>query len=202
VSGRTVQRTRSNAWQSSVAASSAAAFSVSTNDPSASVVSAPGATLVIRFGGRHGVPFTPLKPSTPTKSPAPIPGPVPTEPAVFDAPPERKDLHPPGAHTIELIIDSLPHHELTEPIPVTIDPLGDAVFTASMRYVDVSATGHSIGEALVLLKEQIAHTYDDLNRRLSQLNYEQKTALQMLHTYIAPQSSKPPEAGSAAGWKQ
>jgi hypothetical protein len=54
----------------------------------------------------------------------------------------------------------------------------------------ITATGHSIGEALLILKEQIEAVYNDLAKR-SQLDSDQKTMLQMLHTYIAPPSKKP-----------
>jgi hypothetical protein len=197
MSGRSVQHTRSNAWQSSVAASSAVVAWVSTNDPSASVVSAPIPTLTIHFGGKPGASFGPTRPAPPARpsaaalppvSPAaPEPQPEP-EPAF--ARPEPRETEPPNPHRIELIIDSLPHHELAEPIPVTIDPLGDAVFTASVRDLDISATGNSFGESLLLLKEQIEFVYDELNRRLAQLDHDQRTTLQMLHTYIAPQAKK------------
>jgi hypothetical protein len=71
-----------------------------------------------------------------------------------------------------------------------IDPVGDTAFTASVRNLDVEVIGHSVAEALVLLKEQIEFVYDDLNKRV-QLDGEQKTMLQMLHTYIAPPSKNP-----------
>jgi hypothetical protein len=99
----------------------------------------------------------------------------------------NSETKPAKTNRIELIIDSLPHHSLSEPIPVTIDPLGEEMFTASMRDLDIAATGNSIGEALLFLKEQIESTFDDLNRRLSHLSAEQKTTLQMLHTYIPSQ---------------
>jgi hypothetical protein len=98
-----------------------------------------------------------------------------------------KPAHP---HRIEMTIDSLPHHDLTEPIPIHIDPLGDTVFTATVSNLDISATGNSIGEALVLLKEQIEFRYNDLNRRPKR-SPDQTTMLQMLHTYIAPSGAKP-----------
>jgi len=101
----------------------------------------------------------------------------------------HKPAHP---HRLEMTIDSLPHHELTEPIPIVIDPLGDTIFTASMSNLDISATGNSIGEGLLLLKEQIEFVYSDLSRR-SSLTADQKTTLQMLHTYIRPNGPKKPE---------
>jgi len=74
---------------------------------------------------------------------------------------------------------------LIEPIPVAIDPIGDAAYTAWVRNLDTNATGNSVVEALLLLKERIEFVYDDLNKR-SPLTADQRTTLQMLHTYIAP----------------
>lgn len=104
-------------------------------------------------------------------------------------PSPEKPAHP---HHLEMTIDSLPHHELTEPIPIVIDPLGDTIFTAAMSNLDISATGNSISEGLLLLKEQIEFVYGDLSRRLS-LTPDQKTRLQILHTYIRPNGPKKPE---------
>jgi hypothetical protein len=113
--------------------------------------------------------------------------PVETPQAEQAEPAEPEEKPASSSHRIELIIDSLPHHELIEPIPVTIDALGDEMFTASMRDLEIAATGNSIGEALLFLKEQIESTFEDLNRRLSHLGVDQKTTLQMLHTYIPAQ---------------
>ena len=113
------------------------------------------------------------------------------EPAVAtDGATEPETAKPSHPHRLEMTIDSLPHHDLTEPIPIYIDPLGDTVFTAAMGNLDISATGNSIGEALVLLKEQIEHIYSDLNRRVKRTP-DQTMTLQMLHTYIAPSGAKP-----------
>ena len=57
-----------------------------------------------------------------------------------------------------------------------------------MRNLDIHTTGNSIGETLVLLKEQIEFVYGDLSRRTN-LSADQKTMMRMLHTYIAPQSA-------------
>ena len=92
---------------------------------------------------------------------------------------------PKHPHRIELSIDSLPNYMLIEPIPVAIDPIGDNAFTAWIHNLDTNATGQSVVEALLMLKERIELVYDDLNRR-AHLSNEQKTTLQMLHTYIAP----------------
>ncbi|HZK91733.1 MAG TPA: hypothetical protein VFC56_16450 [Stellaceae bacterium] len=239
MNARTLRRTRTNGWQSSIAASSALTSSISTDDPSLSLVTAPTPTLVIRFGGGSGAPFVvvpgagPAQPrldqpqepgsgeaeenSPPVWGQAPEPAPAAPEgkPEVLldrserpiwaesrvtlePAPDRRQEPHPPepeekaapDSNRIELIIDSLPNHALSEPIPVTIVPLGDSMFTASMRDLDIAATGNSIGEALLFLKEQIDTMFEDLNRRLSHLTFDQKATLQMLQTYIASSGTK------------
>jgi hypothetical protein len=106
------------------------------------------------------------------------------------APAEPENEPAPNSRPIELIIDSLPNHRLSEPIHATVNSLGDAIFTASMRDLDIAATGHSIAEALLLLKEHIDSTFDDLNHRLPRLTSEQKTTLQILQTYIAAPSAR------------
>jgi hypothetical protein len=234
-------------------ASSASTFSISTSDPSLSVMMAPMPTLMLAFGGKSGfrpMPLRPLWPQRPPPAPpsakttAPDPAPetgaadLPVETSSTDLPTESvasgvvsedgasdiasdssarpragrhlRLLDPPEApsdpaepepakpeaakpghpNRLEMTIDSLPHHALTEPIPIAIDPLGDKMFTASVLYLDISATGNSISEALVLLKEQIEFVYGDLDRR-SNRSSEQKTMLQMLHTYIPPNGNKP-----------
>jgi hypothetical protein len=98
----------------------------------------------------------------------------------------------PGDHAnrIELIIDSLPNHMLIESIPVTITPMGNEVFTAAVRDVNLSASGSGVGESLLVLKEQIEFLYDDLRQKLH-LSTEQKQLLKMLQTYIAQPPVKP-----------
>jgi hypothetical protein len=206
VSARTVQRTRSNQWRSSVTTCTTLSSSTNTKDPSASIVTAPLPTLVVRLGGGVGARFVLAQAAPPAplsldqpRRPEPKPVPTPLHLALEEtdrselllqvqAEPEEQPA--PSSNRIEMIIDSLPHHQLIEPIPIAIDPLGDSVFTASMRNVDIAATGNSVGEALLLLKEHIDATFEELNRQLSHLTYDQTKTLQMLHTYIAPQGKK------------
>jgi hypothetical protein len=96
-------------------------------------------------------------------------------------PPPR---HPNG---IELTIDSLPNHLLVEPIPVAIEPAGDGAYTASVHTLNTSASGHSIVEALLLLKERVGAVYESLNNR-EELTADERLTLQMMHTYIAPKT--------------
>lgn len=269
MNARNIQRTRTNGWRNSFAASVGLTASTRTDDPLLSVVTAPMPTLVIRFGGKSAMSFGVARGAPPAppaidrppepasgeqpseqSSPAPAPdsageqsssAPAPDsagEPVAAEAqenpqppvdqpeetagagsaataeataePQEVAEVKPEeasdaksaepqqpapaeatkpagGSNRIELIIDSLPSHPLIEPIPVVIDPLGDEMFTASMRDLEMAATGNSIGEALLFLKEQIDSTFDDLTRRSSHLTHDQKTTLQRLHTYIAAQ---------------
>ena len=100
------------------------------------------------------------------------------------APPAETEAHPNGqSRGMELMIDSLPHHSLTESIPVTLTPLGDGVFTVAVRDINISATGGTIAEALLVLKEQIEYVYDDLSKQ-SQLDSDQKAMLKGLKMYI------------------
>ena len=68
---------------------------------------------------------------------------------------------------------------------MVIDPVGDVAYTAWVRNLDTNATGQSVVEALLMLKERIVFVYEDLNSR-AHLTSEQRATLQMLHTYIAP----------------
>jgi hypothetical protein len=94
-----------------------------------------------------------------------------------------------GSSQIDVIIDSLTNHTLTVPIPVSVEPLGDKVFTASAHDLGIHATGNSLGESLLVLKEQIEEVYNDLSKR-KHLDDEQKVKLQVLQDYIAPPPKK------------
>jgi hypothetical protein len=83
----------------------------------------------------------------------------------------------------------LPNHALTEPILVSIMPLGNELFTAWARDLGMQTTGNDIGEALIALKQQIEENYDSLSKR-TRLDADEKAKLQMLHTYIAPPPAK------------
>jgi hypothetical protein len=225
-----VRQTQTTEWQNLVV-SSAAAFSISTDDPSLSVVSAPMPTLQFDLGGKTKTRFAVMRPMAPVPAAVTSPQPAgqmqaasmpepeeqpvdaapvakaevqseegskqveqipePEEPPVVDTPIAKMEGR---ADQVELIIDSLTRHTLIEPIPVVIESLGDTVFTAAMRNCDIQATGNSVGEALLILKEQIESDYDSLNRQLQHLDSEQRTRLQTLHIYVAP----PPE--KSGGW--
>ena len=84
--------------------------------------------------------------------------------------------------SIDLIIDKLPRHALVKPIPVTISPLGDRVFIASTPDLDVTVTGNSLSDALLLLKQQLESTYESLRGKAS--GREEERQLRRLREYI------------------
>jgi len=69
-----------------------------------------------------------------------------------------------SSHSIELTIDSLPHRELTQAIPVTVNPLGERLFTATVEALRLSGTGDTLTDALLTVKEQIEQMYDKLSK--------------------------------------
>jgi hypothetical protein len=198
VSARSTYPTRPTVRHSSHAAAPAVIFCTTTDDPFLSAAIAPTPTLVIGFGGKSPTPFVAPRPAAPALSFAQWHSRHATD---EDKPTE-------SGSKAELIIDSLPYHELVEPIPVSIDAVGDALCTASVRDLDISATGSSIGDALLLLKVQIEFVFDELNRR-PHLSSDQQIMLASLHTYIAPHPKRlewlashqlakavPPQAGA------
>ena len=83
---------------------------------------------------------------------------------------------------IDLIIDKLPRHALVKPIPVTISPLGDRVFIASTPDLDITVTGNSLSDALLLLKQQLESTYESLRGKAS--GREEERQFKRLREYI------------------
>jgi hypothetical protein len=98
---------------------------------------------------------------------------------------QAKDRRPPASSqgdSIELIIDKLPRHALVKPIPVTISPLGDRVFIASTPDLDITVTGNSLSDALLLLKQQLESTYENLRGKAS--GREEERQMKKLREYI------------------
>jgi hypothetical protein len=111
--------------------------------------------------------------------------PSPTESDNGSEPAPPKERRPPASgqgDSIELIIDKLPRHALVKPIPVTISPLGDRVFIASTPDLDITVTGNSLSDALLLLKQQLESTYDRLRGKAS--SREEERQLRRLREYI------------------
>lgn len=183
MSAYTAQRTRPGVWHSSATPISTAIFSTRTDDQPATVRTLPAPTLSLVFGGAaHGELI--LIRTEPTRRIAAL-APVSGQSGLAHCPIDDDDPAPEHPHRIELGIDSLANHLLIEPIPVAIDPVGDTAYTAWVPNLDTNATGQSVVEALLMLKERIEAVYEDLNGR-PHLSAEQKVTLQILHTYIAP----------------
>ena len=111
--------------------------------------------------------------------------PSPTAPdnASETAPPKERRAPAPGqGDSIELIIDKLPRHALVKPIPVTISPLGDRVFIASTPDLDITVTGNSLSDALLLLKQQLESTYEGLRGKAT--SREEERQLKRLREFI------------------
>ena len=86
-------------------------------------------------------------------------------------------------HRIELSIDSLPHLQLSAPIPVTTASLGENLFTATVHALNLSGTGDSATDALITVKEQIEALYEKLTK-LTGLDEEESDHLQFLKSHI------------------
>jgi hypothetical protein len=149
--------------------------------------SSSGAALSgITSGARSSLP-TPARPPRPEKTPSqppPDPSEPSAQPAADSTAPEVHDspAAPAQGGGIDLIIDKLPRHGLVKPIPVTIAPLGDRVFVASTPDLDITVTGNSLSDALLLLKQQLETTYESLRNKTS--TKEQERQLSQMRAYI------------------
>jgi predicted RNase H-like HicB family nuclease len=90
---------------------------------------------------------------------------------------------PPRAEKIELAIDSLQNYEVIKPIPVLIESLGDKVFVAEAPDLNLSTSGNSVGAAFLMLKEQIAATYEGYRSKKG-LDSERTRQLAVMDRYI------------------
>lgn len=185
MSASVAQRTRPGVWHSSATPISATIVTASTDDALASIRTLPAPTLSLTFGGTAHGELTLIRAERARKIAALSPSGGSGKAGAAYRPVDREYPVVEYPQRIELSIDSLANHLLIEPIPVAIDPVGDNAYTAWVYNLDTNATGQSVVEALLLLKERIEFVYEDLNSR-KQLTAEQKVTLQMLHTYIAP----------------
>jgi predicted RNase H-like HicB family nuclease len=92
-------------------------------------------------------------------------------------------MKPPRAEKIELAIDSLQNYEVIKPIPVLIESLGDKVFVAEAPDLNLSTSGNSVGAAFLMLKEQIAATYEGYRSKKG-LDSERTRQLAVMDRYI------------------
>ena len=158
--------------------------------------SSSGAALSGTTSGARPSPPAAARQPTPERTPS-KPPPDPSEPSAqpaadAEAPQVHDSPAAPGqADGIDLIIDKLPRHGLVKPIPVTIAPLGDRVFVASTPDLDITVTGNSLSDALLLLKQQLETTYESLRTKAS--TKEQERQLSRMRAYI--QESRAGKAG-------
>jgi hypothetical protein len=158
--------------------------------------SSSGAALSgVTTGARpRAAPARPLPSETkPPSEPPPDPSELPAEPvpAASEATQaSERRAAPRQSDGIDLIIDKLPRHGLVKPIPVTIAPLGDRVFVASTPDLDITVTGNSLSDALLLLKQQLETTYESLRDKAS--TKEQERQLSRLRAYIQDSRSAKP----------
>ena len=193
---------KSNSWEPRVSGSSGSVYLVRTDEvlPRTSLVPIP--VLIVGFKST-GIALTGAK--NPVRPPQVVEqaGPPPAEEATTSGelggrseplqtasdngsePAPTKDRHASTSgqgDSIDLIIDKLPRHALVKPIPVTISPLGDRVFIASTPDLDITVTGNSLSDALLLLKQQLESTYENLRGKAS--GREEERQFKRLRDYI------------------
>ena len=180
---------KSNTWTSRVSCSAGLIQQGRSDDTPARNALVPMPSLVLGFkssgAALSGVtnPVTPPRVVSPKQPVEPTPEPAVPSNAASEAPrTEEQPEAPKQGDSIDLIIDKLPHHRLVKPVPVSISPLGDRVFVASARDLDITVTGNSLSEALLLLKQHLETSYDSLRKRVS--GREQERQLQRLRAYI------------------
>src|SRR5437879_2862052 len=191
---------KSNAWATRVSCSSGPMSCGRTDDVLARNALVPVPIFVLGFNssgaalsgvttGARRAPAPARPPPSQAKTPSELPAgslpEPPGEPASTageraQAPDRRAS--PGQGDGIDLIIDKLPRHGLVKPIPVRIAPLGDRVFVASTPDLDITVTGNSLSDALLLLKQQLESTYESLRDKAS--TKEQERQLNRMRAYI------------------
>jgi hypothetical protein len=193
---------KSNSWAPRVSGSAGSVHLGRTDDVLARTSLVPVPVLVVGFkstgialtGARNAVRLpqvvaqpspSPAEESASGGEPQARPEPPPTAPENVVEPASSKERRAPASgqgDSIELIIDKLPRHALVKPIPVTISPLGDRVFIASTPDLDITVTGNSLSDALLLLKQQLESTYESLRGKAS--SREEERQLKRLREFI------------------
>jgi hypothetical protein len=118
-------------------------------------------------------------------------------------PPEAAEPEPQPAgetHRIELIIDSLPRHQLIESIPVTVDSLGDQVFTATVHALNLTGTGNTLGDALIIVKDQLEILYEKLTKT-SNRDDDEKKYWKYLQSHIKETPADSPRHSKRSLWR-
>ena len=88
-----------------------------------------------------------------------------------------------GTSRVELTIDSLRSYELVKPIPVFVESLGERHYVAEVPDLNITTSASSLSEILIVLKDSITQTYDELRIRKNQ-DSEQARRLKTLESYI------------------
>lgn len=108
----------------------------------------------------------------------------PAEMAIASRQDEAPPAKPPSAISrVELTIDSLRTYDLSRPIPVVVESLGERNYVAEMPDLNISVSAGNPSEIIIALKDRIAQVYDNL-RLLKRLDAEQARQLRRLETYI------------------
>jgi hypothetical protein len=134
-------------------------------------------------------------PPTPEASVAEAVDPAPEEAPAGGADPspaEAPDMEAAAtkpAQKIELIIDSLQNFELSKPIPVHVERLGEKKFKATVPESEVSSTGPTMGEAFLQLKDQIERSYGKYHNQKN-LEPDQQRQLEALQKYVVREKRK------------
>ena len=185
------QYAKSNTWTSRTSCSAGSIQRGRSDDTPARNALVPMPSLVLGFksggaalsGISSAVP--PPRLVSPKQTVNPTPAPAAASDAASDAPmTQDRPEAPKQGDSIDLIIDKLPHHRLVKPVPVSITPLGDRVFIASAPDLEITVTGNSLSDALLLLKQHLGTSYDSLRKGGSANNKEQERQLQRLRAYI------------------
>jgi hypothetical protein len=183
------QHARSNSWTSRLSSSAGSMHRGRSDDTPARNALVPMPIFVLGFkstgaalSGVIGPAHSPRAVSA-QRPPEPTPPPVAGTDASADPAGGQKRPEPQKQNdSIDLIIDKLPRHNLVKPVPVSISPLGDRVFVASAPDLDITVTGNSLSDALLLLKQHLESSYDSLRKGAS--GKEQARQLQRLRAYI------------------
>lgn len=185
------QYAKTNTWTSRVSCSAGSLQRGRSDDTPARNALVPMPSLVLGFkssgtglsGGTSPVP--PRRVVSPKQAVEPTPTPAaPSDPLAEAGKAQDRPAAPKQGDSIDLIIDKLPRHRLIKPVPVSISPLGDRVFVASAPDLDITVTGNSLSDALLLLKQHLETSYDGLRKAGSPNNKEQEKQLQRLRAYI------------------
>jgi len=90
---------------------------------------------------------------------------------------------------INLSIDRLANYEIKKPIPVRIECIDDNEFLAEVSDANIAMTGNSIGDALMMLKENIESIFERYKSK-ERLGMEPSRQLQFLEAHIGAERRK------------